>query len=191
MSTKPATSETEPKPQASTRVSRPCRWGMVTWAPMQLRSPSSRLRHLAMAVALTAALLAGCGSDPTPQTRASVPAGNHPQPPSSAGLSVSAEFKSLPKYPGSSPVGRETVTGASVVRSFEAPANAPARVLSFYQDHLSGWAQVDAPHALGAGRPADVRGRWERNQDSLTISSSPAPGLGANKVEYSLVLRRG
>jgi hypothetical protein len=65
------------------------------------------------------------------------------------------------------------------------------KVLRWYGNHLGGWTEVEAPHAIGAGPQLAARARWRQDGSVLRVSAELAPGLGngGGAVQYDLQLQ--
>jgi hypothetical protein len=101
---------------------------------------------------------------------------------------ASGTFESIPRYPGSEPVGALEGKDGATTQSFQVSSASPQQVMDFYERNLGGWDTVEAPSDLGPSDQATMRGQWRLGMNVLTVSSSSAPGLGDNSTQYSLSL---
>ncbi len=157
--------------------------------------PAVFLASSAGLVAVLGLLLVGCGSDNSSANNGgsgNTGSGNAGRP--AAGLSTTAVFDRIPRYPRSTSASSRTKNSdGTLVQSFTVKGATPSAILAYYVDLMprDGWTAAQRPTTEGtAGR----RGSWRRNRRTLVISSAPAPAAGSGQQEdarltqYSLLL---
>ncbi|MFN2606571.1 MAG: hypothetical protein ABR511_01555 [Acidimicrobiales bacterium] len=142
--------------------------------PTMRRHPAARLLAL---VAMSAALLAACGSGGSPQA----------QPAPGQTVFQGGDFDQLPRYPRSTSLNQPTQTAGVVAQTFSVPNATAQQIVQYYADHLAGWTVTEAVHSTGTQA---YRGAWTKGDRELLVSGSAAPTLSQGKpvVQYSLEL---
>ena len=97
-------------------------------------------------------------------------------------------FDEIPRFPRSTPMGRETEVGEHTARNFTAQGATTQQVLSFYDGRLEQWRRIVPVHE----QEKTWLGEWQRGDMQLRVTAAPAPALEGPYeaiVQYSLELR--
>ena len=147
--------------------------------------PSRRSLHMAMAAAMTSAVLLGCGGDGDPLET---------QPAPDVSTFEAGRFDDLPLHPRSDAIGTRSEEDGVITQSYGTRGATTREVLAFYEDVLPdrGWTQVGQVEETGT---AAHQGDWSSEGWSLRVSATDGSqlefgGESSNEVltQYSLVL---
>ncbi|MGE0879574.1 MAG: hypothetical protein AB7L13_12205 [Acidimicrobiia bacterium] len=152
-----------------------------------------RLRAVVLVLSLLVpVLLVACGDDSGDSGGGSAsPSGSVDTPAAEPAPDVSVFrtglFAGIPVPRGATELSAPSQTNGAITATYGAAATSPARILDIYRRLLpaDGWTSVVPVDETGK----DIyRGDWMKDGRRLQVVSSPAPGVGDERTQFSLLL---